>query len=296
MMKRSILGFLFALWSSIAAAQGCGPANPNCIVPTAPPGTNNNQAASTAFVTNATGSISGVTITGTAAAGNVPVATSSSAGVWESFSLGIDASIGSTRGSVLERGAASWGIITPGTSGLPWISNGAGADPAYQAITNVGHAAMTQNAVKGAASSTAVADLSIPSCSTTASALQWTTNTGFSCRTGLPSWAAFTPTPTCGTATITTNSARFSTSNKTTAFQLDFTITAIGTCTTTVSFTAPNTANSSGSAIMAETTVNAVMGVCNFSSGSATVGCSKNALANFVVNEHHIVSGVYENQ
>lgn len=33
-----------------AAAQGCGPQNPNCIVPTAPPGTSNNQAASTAFV------------------------------------------------------------------------------------------------------------------------------------------------------------------------------------------------------------------------------------------------------
>lgn len=33
-----------------AQAQGCGPQNPNCVVPTAPLGTNNNQAASTAFV------------------------------------------------------------------------------------------------------------------------------------------------------------------------------------------------------------------------------------------------------
>jgi hypothetical protein len=33
-----------------AAAQGCGPTNPNCIVPTRPPGTNDNTAASTAFV------------------------------------------------------------------------------------------------------------------------------------------------------------------------------------------------------------------------------------------------------
>jgi hypothetical protein len=33
-----------------AVAQGCGPANPNCIVPTAPVGTSNNQAASTQFV------------------------------------------------------------------------------------------------------------------------------------------------------------------------------------------------------------------------------------------------------
>jgi hypothetical protein len=52
-MKRFALGLMFALWSSIALAQGCGPSNPNCIVPTAPPGTSNNQAASTAFVQTA---------------------------------------------------------------------------------------------------------------------------------------------------------------------------------------------------------------------------------------------------
>lgn len=36
-----------------AAAQGCGPSNPNCTVPTAANGTNDNRAASTAFVQNA---------------------------------------------------------------------------------------------------------------------------------------------------------------------------------------------------------------------------------------------------
>jgi hypothetical protein len=34
-----------------AAAQGCGPSNPNCIVPTRPVGDSTNAAASTAFVT-----------------------------------------------------------------------------------------------------------------------------------------------------------------------------------------------------------------------------------------------------
>lgn len=38
-----------------AIAQGCGPINPNCIVPTRPPGTNDNTAASTAFVHTAVG-------------------------------------------------------------------------------------------------------------------------------------------------------------------------------------------------------------------------------------------------
>ncbi len=49
-MKRIFIGLLFSLFASAAIAQGCGPTNPNCIVPTAPVGTNNNQAASTAFV------------------------------------------------------------------------------------------------------------------------------------------------------------------------------------------------------------------------------------------------------
>lgn len=44
---------------ALAVAQGCGATNPNCIVPTAPAGTNNNQAASTAFVGNA---LTGLTI------------------------------------------------------------------------------------------------------------------------------------------------------------------------------------------------------------------------------------------
>lgn len=46
-----ILGLLWGVagLSGAAHAQGCGPQNPNCIVPTAPPGTSNNQAASTAY-------------------------------------------------------------------------------------------------------------------------------------------------------------------------------------------------------------------------------------------------------
>lgn len=43
--------------------------------------------------------------------------------------------IGSTRGSVVYRGAAGWAILAPGTSGYALVSNGAGADPSYQAVT-----------------------------------------------------------------------------------------------------------------------------------------------------------------
>ena len=85
-MKRFALGLLFALWSSVALAQGCGPSNPNCIVPTAPVGTNNNQAASTAFAqAAATGALGGVTITGPAAATFIPIATSPTTAAWTNF-------------------------------------------------------------------------------------------------------------------------------------------------------------------------------------------------------------------
>ena len=49
---KQILFALALFLAPIAAWADCGPTNPNCIVPTAPLNTNNNQAASTAFVMN----------------------------------------------------------------------------------------------------------------------------------------------------------------------------------------------------------------------------------------------------
>lgn len=43
----------------------------------------------------------------------------------------LDRALGSTRGALIERGVAAWGLIAPGTAGLAFISGGAGADPAY---------------------------------------------------------------------------------------------------------------------------------------------------------------------
>ncbi len=48
--------------------------------------------------------------------------------------------IGSTRGSMLSRGASGWIATTPGTAGYVWMSNGSGADPSWQtqsALSNV---------------------------------------------------------------------------------------------------------------------------------------------------------------
>lgn len=47
-------------------------------------------------------------------------------------------SLGSTRGSMLYRGASGWTVLTPGTSGFFLKSNGAGADPAYASAAGSG--------------------------------------------------------------------------------------------------------------------------------------------------------------
>ena len=51
----------------------------------------------------------------------------------------LDRKFGSTRGSILERGAGGWNIVGPSaTVGLPWVSAGTGADPLYQVLGIVG--------------------------------------------------------------------------------------------------------------------------------------------------------------
>jgi hypothetical protein len=42
--------------------------------------------------------------------------------------------VGNTRGSFLERGLSSWGLLTPGSANFILISNGAGADPSYASL------------------------------------------------------------------------------------------------------------------------------------------------------------------
>jgi hypothetical protein len=58
--------------------------------------------------------------------------------VGTSLSALIDSAIGSTRGALLERGAASWALLPPGTSGNALLSNGAGADPSYGIVAKPG--------------------------------------------------------------------------------------------------------------------------------------------------------------
>ena len=54
---------------------------------------------------------------------------------WETLTSLIDGAIGSTRGSILYRGASAWSALTPGTDGHYLQSNGAGADPSYTEVS-----------------------------------------------------------------------------------------------------------------------------------------------------------------
>lgn len=51
---------------------------------------------------------------------------------------GVLDTIGTTRGSILYRGAGGWAILTPGAAGTVLSSNGAGADPSYAAAAGGG--------------------------------------------------------------------------------------------------------------------------------------------------------------
>jgi hypothetical protein len=163
-MFKPLLAFLlwFALATS-AIAQGCGPSNPNCIVPTAPPGTNNNQAASTAFVQTAVGG------GGPVSCANLPALTGNVTTPGASCTTTIAPSV--VTSSMLASGAAaanigSLGGALSGTLPSPSIAPG------------------SANTVLGTLNGTTETNLAVPSCSGTNQSLNWTSGTGFGCVTG----------------------------------------------------------------------------------------------------------------
>lgn len=111
-------------------------------------------------------------------------------------------------------------------------------------------------------------------------------------------WTAFTPSPTCGTGTVTSASARSKTMGKTTWMQGDLTLTVLGNCgpgVTNITFNLPNTAQSVGN-LHGREIVNNVGINCLISASGTTGNCLKDAGTAWVVNDHIQFSGVYENQ
>lgn len=99
------------------------------------------------------------------------------------------------------------------TAGQTIVSNGASSAPTWQSVPVSGLATQAANTIlgNGTASTAAPTALPIPSCSTTTSALQWTSGTGYSCGTsfanlgGATFTGAITPSQTAGIVGTTTN-------------------------------------------------------------------------------------------
>lgn len=70
-------------------------------------------------------------------------------------SAAVDSAFGSTRGSILYRGASGWTILTPGTSGQILEAQGAGADPHWATVSGVSNtlAGLTDVNITGPAAS-----------------------------------------------------------------------------------------------------------------------------------------------
>lgn len=109
-------------------------------------------------------------------------------------------------------------------------------------------------------------------------------------------WSTFTPSAACGTATITTTSARIKTWGKTTNWSADLTITALGTCTSTLTITVPNAINAAAGGGGKDIAVTGAGVSCSAATGTSTITCSPSTGGNYAVNFRITLSGVYENQ
>jgi hypothetical protein len=120
----------------------------------------------------------------------------------------------------------------------------------------------------------------------------------FTIRPYLKGPVAFTPSPACGTATFTVNSARFKADEKiASVVGADFTMTALGTCTTAIgiTFTLPVTPAAFGATLIGqEAAVNGKGWVCGVFASTAATTCKPADGSAIVAASRLVVSGNYE--
>lgn len=99
-------------------------------------------------------------------------------------------------------GVIGFGSVAPGVTDLPFMSNGASADPSFRVLPNAGLAPMAANTVKGSVAGGTPADLPLPA--VTCASLRWTVAVGFGCSTNIGINVQTTPyviqTSDCGGA------------------------------------------------------------------------------------------------
>jgi hypothetical protein len=109
-------------------------------------------------------------------------------------------------------------------------------------------------------------------------------------------WTTFAPAPVAGTATFTVNFARFKTIGKSVFMSLDFTMTAVGTASTSISITLPATPQSGSAMAGRESASNGKGFAFSITAGSTAASGSKADTSQLLVNERMQVSGVFESQ
>jgi len=401
-MKQFLLGLVFSLCVSAALAQGCGPTNPNCVVPLRPLGDNTNAAASTAFVSQgmiinpvtglSTGLIVNTNSSGTSSANPAEVnqfncvtdsvnstnafecvgiyhgfgggttqaarqallvtsqqlaATSASnpnrnyvAGTFFNTPLSNDGGgVGTEKGqyfginpivslcATCSNTASAIGgevdISLPvGSSTLDkygWLITQLSTDKVSGSRNNAGLAFTAQAGAVGWDILWQVGDglnqaplkstgtlLAFKGSPTVANVIDASgaTVTGCAFKTSaacldpvLTAWAAYTPSPSCGTATFTINSARFKTMGKTTFVNGDFTIATIGSCAApNITFTLPSTPQVNGAFAYRDQNTSLVGSIVVLSGSTTATATTFNGSPNFAVNTRLIFDGVYENQ
>jgi hypothetical protein len=111
----------------------------------------------------------------------------------------------------------------------------------------------------------------------------------------LGAWTTFTPSPACGTATFTVNSARSKTIGKNTYIEVDITLNTLGTCANNFTFTLPNVVQSASS-ITGRNSNNGKAWACYLSTNATTATCGTADGSAIMASDRYIASGVYENQ
>lgn len=214
--------------------------------------------------------------------------------------------------------------INTGSAGAPVLFNGAGGTPTSIALTNAtgtaasltsGHVTTNANLTGdvtsvGNASTLAAGNAGnlnsgtllaarMPAltgdCTTSAGAVA-TTCTKINGVDQTTAWTTYTPGTTCntGSGTWTTNTAKSKQLGKTVHWQIDVTLSTVGTCANaTWKFNLPSTPVSGGGGSGAETATSGASVTCGYSGGSAVASCNI-AGTNLTLNARYVASGVYE--
>lgn len=153
----AIVAIIAVAISACPSVAGCGPDNPNCIVPTAPAGTSTNQAASTAFVQQAISPFSPPGGTN----GQIQYKNS---GAFGGFTASGDATIATPSGVVtIQPNAVTSGKI------------------AANAVTNAKINPGAVNTMKGTLDGAATSDIALTACTLTYQITKWVAGTGWQC-------------------------------------------------------------------------------------------------------------------